>query len=347
VRRVLLVRLAGAGGIELLTPAVRSLHHVHPNAELELLTWTESAGFALGLEVFDRVLTVDSEPAGWLASLRRLWGLRARLIARRFDVAYDFERGSGLSEAATLFSGAPVTVGFERRAGRPSAHSRSASWKDDWHIARNLRGLVGGEDGREIRCGDIAPFAVSRAHRADVAAALFAVGFADRGPLVVVQPVRQPGCGEIPPELYAALARTLMDRHQARIALVGGFQESPACSAIARSAACERRSTRVASLAGRLSIGALCALLEDCAAFITCDSDPMHVAAALGAPTIVLTCGSIDAGAAPLGPRVRQMVLPPSASPHDPQGVHDVVAMVREELRRGRRRKTMRELASG
>ena len=73
--------------------------------------------------------------------------------------------------------------------------------------------------------------------------------------------------------------------------------------------------TRLLDLGGQLSLGALAALLEGAAAFVTNDSGPMHLAAALGTPTIALFGPETPTGYRPLGPRVRVLYRPPVCSP--------------------------------
>ena len=72
---------------------------------------------------------------------------------------------------------------------------------------------------------------------------------------------------------------------------------------------------RLISLAGQLSIGGLAALLDEAAVFVTNDSGPMHLAAALGVPTIGLFGPETPVMYRPLGPRARWLYAPPACSP--------------------------------
>ena len=103
------------------------------------------------------------------------------------------------------------------------------------------------------------------------------------------------------PERYAAVAghhRAACRR--AKVVLVGGPQERPLAEAIA-----EGMRAPVRVLSGRDDPGELVGVLSRLRLFLTNDSGPMHVAAALGVP-LVAVFGSTDwTETAPFGEAVR------------------------------------------
>ncbi len=68
-------------------------------------------------------------------------------------------------------------------------------------------------------------------------------------------------------------------------------------------------------LAGELSVGELCAALADAHTVVTNDSGPMHIAAALGTPTIGLFGPETPVMYGPLGERASALWRPPVCSP--------------------------------
>ncbi|HKX45485.1 MAG TPA: glycosyltransferase family 9 protein, partial [Planctomycetota bacterium] len=72
---------------------------------------------------------------------------------------------------------------------------------------------------------------------------------------------------------------------------------------------------RLANLAGLLSIGGLHALLERADVFVGNDSGPMHLAAAVGTPTVGLFGPETPVMYAPLGLRTQALYEPPACSP--------------------------------
>ena len=62
----------------------------------------------------------------------------------------------------------------------------------------------------------------------------------------------------------------------------------------------QRMRRRATSLAGKTSLGALGALIDDADALVCNDTSVSHIAAALGCPSVVVSCGADVARWAPL-----------------------------------------------
>jgi heptosyltransferase II len=90
------------------------------------------------------------------------------------------------------------------------------------------------------------------------------------------------------PERYAAVADRLAKRHGLRPVLVGGPAERGVAERV--DAAME---TRPLDLCGRTSLGELVGVLGELRLFLTNDSGPMHLAAAVGTSTVAVF-GSTD-----------------------------------------------------
>jgi len=105
---------------------------------------------------------------------------------------------------------------------------------------------------------------------------------------------------EWPPERYAALADILADRHGAECVLVGGIDDRPQCEQIA--ARC-RSGALVA--AAETTVGELIGLLSLCHGFAGNDSGCMHLAGALGVPSVAIFGSTNPARTGPMGPHCR------------------------------------------
>src|SRR6185437_11014456 len=103
----------------------------------------------------------------------------------------------------------------------------------------------------------------------------------------VGSPIRQ-----WPAAYYAALIDLLVAAHDVEIVLVGGpDEESIADEVIAQ----VRRPGAVRSVAGKIALADLPALLSRAALFIGNNSGPKHLAAGLGVPTVGIHSGTVDA----------------------------------------------------
>ncbi|MEJ5367472.1 MAG: lipopolysaccharide heptosyltransferase II [Bryobacteraceae bacterium] len=105
------------------------------------------------------------------------------------------------------------------------------------------------------------------------------------------------------PERFAAAAAALAREKQASVCVFGSAGESELCERVAE----EIRTCGVEaqSLAGRTSLAEFIRLAARCMLFLTNDSGAMHVAAALGVPTVAVFGATNPQATAPLGPRVR------------------------------------------
>lgn len=104
-----------------------------------------------------------------------------------------------------------------------------------------------------------------------------------------------------PVDGFVALAKRLVARDGVPLLVTGSAQDAPIAEAIADGAG-----RGVTTVAGATSIGVFAALAERARAVIAMDSGPMHVAAAVGAPTVGVFALQSDEPDrwAPRGPRV-------------------------------------------
>ena len=311
---LLLIKFWGIGSLQLLTPAVAVLRRRHPGARVTLLTLAENESFARGLGAFDAVRTLDVRVRSW----RRLFGgivrLAIELRRERFDRVYDFEFFTRFSALVSLVTGASTLHGFdEPHLWRGGFHTHTVPFNRYWHVARNFRALAEGEDGTEVQPDDVQPYRVLDADRRSVAARL------GKHPIGRPYVVLNPNAGRLslerrwPSASFAELARRLIEEDGVPVVLVGTPSERVYSAAIA--CAVGAAPDALSDLTGELSIGELCALLAGAGAVVSNDSGPMHLAAALGAPTVGLFGPETPVMYAPLGRGARALYDPPVCSP--------------------------------
>lgn len=315
--RVLLIKFWGIGSLQLLTPAVATLRRRYPHSELVLLTLDCNHSAAAGLGCFDRVLSFDVAGSGWLGFFARVGRLIARLRRERFDVVFDFEFFTRFSALISLFTGARETHGFgSTSVWRGSFHTHSAPFNRYWHVSRNFRSLAGGENGAEVGAGELAPHQVGEHDHARVDELLGAHGIDPRDGFAVLNP----NAGELnferrwPQPSFARLAQRLAREDGLPVILIGSRGERDYTEQVA-AAARESGLREPLNLAGDLSTGELAALLSRCSVFVSNDSGPMHLAAALGTPTVGLFGPETPLLYGPLGARVKSLYRPPACSP--------------------------------
>lgn len=315
--RVLCIKFWGIGSLQLLTPAVRTLRWRHPDAELVLLTLAPNRAAVEALGVFDRVLTLDVAGAGWGRVFARILALTARLRRERFEEVYDFEFFTRFSSLVALATGSLSTHGFAHSTiWRGGFHHRRVPFNRYWHVARNFRVLAGGEDGSPIVHEDLAPLQFTDADLARVDALLVERGLAPGAGYCVLNP----NAGSLslerrwPPPSFAELATRVARIDGLPVVLIGSRGEAAYTEQV-RALAQDAPDAPIVNLAGELSATELAALLARALGVVSNDSGPMHLAAALGAPTLGLFGPETPVMYAPLGREVRSLYRPTPCSP--------------------------------
>ena len=107
---------------------------------------------------------------------------------------------------------------------------------------------------------------------------------------------------------FTGLADALIERHHAHVVLTGSKDDIPDVDALAGSI---HDRLHVHTMAGKLSLGELGALLRRLAVFITVNTGPMHMAVALRVPTVAIIGGTPPGVVFPRNdPRFRYVVDP-------------------------------------
>ncbi len=105
-------------------------------------------------------------------------------------------------------------------------------------------------------------------------------------------------------EAWAQVADVLAQRYGAKVILTGSAEESPLCRAIA-----EGMTSKPIVAAGETSLGGLAAIMARCRLVLGVDSGPLHLAVAMGTPTVHLF-GPVDSRAfGPWGNPARHIVV--------------------------------------
>jgi ADP-heptose:LPS heptosyltransferase len=318
VRRVLMIKFWGLGSLQLLTPAAAALRRRRPGAEIVLLSLAANRECAERLGVFDRVLVLDVAGAGWPELFRRIAALILRLRRERFDEVYDFEFFTRFSAVVSVLTGARRLAGFaSTRVWRGGFHDERVPFNRYWHVARNFRVLAGGEDGRNVTAADLAPVRFEESDERALSELLARHALDPLRPLAVLNP----NAGTLslerrwPPSRFGALARRLALEDGLAVVLIGTVAEREHTEGAARAAGAPEDGARPINLAGELTTGMLVARLARAAVVVTNDSGPMHLAAALGAPTVGLFGPETPVMYAPLGLEARALYRPPPCSP--------------------------------
>jgi predicted lipopolysaccharide heptosyltransferase III len=279
VRRVLVVRLRSIGDTVLATPSLHALRRFLPHARLDVLLEDWVAPLLEGSAEVDRVLTVRRKSKSSRLAVAR------RLRAEGYDVAYNLHGGS---TAALLVraSGARHRVGYADYS-YASLHNHAAPpsselWgREKTHSAEQQLALLGWT-GVPVSDRPASRLAVTSEASAAVARRLReAAGLAEGQPFALVHPAAAFETKTWAAENFARVVEHLAARGLASVAVA-----APGESKVID----EVRAHSNAPLAGftDLSLPELTALAARASLFVGNDSGVAHVAAAVGAPQVVV-----------------------------------------------------------
>jgi ADP-heptose:LPS heptosyltransferase len=217
-------------------------------------------------------------PQKWtIADLTRHLQILRWARMRKFDLAINLQPGKR-SEVVTRWTGAKCRVGFERSGQNESDYTVKVKdiWDERYRADQMLDTIRAVGIEAEV---ELPAIGLSEEDRRSVRA--YADGI--EGPLVVMHAPSSMPEKLWPRERFAELADTLVSRYGARIAYTGSKSESEYVDSII-----SMMHSPCVSVAGKLNLRQLAALIERADLLIGVDSCPTHIASAVGTPSITL-----------------------------------------------------------
>ncbi len=275
--RILIVRTSAIGDVLHGLPVLCALRDALPQAFIGWVVEGAAAQLLAHHRALDEVIRI---PRKWLKSPRTVLALRSKLRGLRFDVAIDVQ-GLTKSAMAARLSGAPRRIGFDGPDGRELSRwlNNELVLPTATHVVdRNLELLepLGiRQPGVRFDLADLP---------ADAAAAERMVAEAQlSGRFAVINPGAGWPSKLWPPSRFAAVARYLGEQHALGSLVVwAGQQEQAWAGEIVAAAA------GFAALAPPTSLRELAAVARRATLFVSADTGPLHLAVAVGTPSIGL-----------------------------------------------------------
>ncbi len=274
--RILVIKLGALGDFIHAFHAFAAIRAQHPGSHVALLTTAPFQRLAQAAPWFDEVL-VDPRASWW--NLPAI--LRTVRAARGFDFIYDLQTSRRSGRYFNLI-GRPQWSGIAPGCSHPHRNPL----RDSMHTVERQR--------EQLRAAGVTRWPTPERD--------WLIGLGDRhgiaGPYALLMPGGA-GVGSVkrwPAERYGEAARRLQARGITPV-IVGGQPEVAFAAAIV--AAC----AVAVDLTGRTSIGDVAALGAGAALVLGNDTGPVHLAASVGAPTVVLfSAAGVPGQAAPRGP---------------------------------------------
>ncbi len=288
LRRALVIKLRHHGDVLLASPVLTVLRNHAPRLEIDALVYADTAAMLDLHPALAELHTIDRnwKKAGGLPQLRAEWELLQRLRRRDYDLVVhltEHPRGAWLVRLLSpRFSVAPRVGGASRFWRRSFTHYFSKPSNSRRHtVERNLDALrrIGVYPGMDERRLVLVPGAAAEAR---VDALLAQHGLAPKS-FIHLHPTSRWLFKCWPEERNAELIRALLQRGD-RVVL----SAAPDAREKAMVARILSQTGGAIDLAGQLSLKEMAALSDRAKLFVGVDSAPMHIAAAMGTPTVAL-----------------------------------------------------------
>lgn len=276
-RNILVTRLGNLGDFIVAVPALRALRKRYPDARITLLTSPTRRGAPGAQElfandpIFDDMIVYYADESG---SMRFLRDLREKLAKRNFDLAIALPNQmtpfSHLLKYIALLAASGVRrfSGFELVTPADYKHRQ---------VDRLMR-LV-----RQLGPADDEPFPWLNPTPEEDAQADALLSAAKGRTLIGMHSGAKRPANRWSPDAFVEVGARLIAEDNAYIVLTGSFEEKEVTATLAA-----RLGAHCLDLGGKTPLGLLAAIAQRCDAFISNDTGVMHVAYAMGAPTVAI-----------------------------------------------------------
>lgn len=308
--KILVIQTAFLGDVILTTPLIKKISEFFPLAEVDVLTTPEGGNILRNNPHIKEIITYDKHwsESSFFSLLKKARELRKR----KYDIAFLPHR-SFRSGLLAFLSGATERIGFK---GTLASFFLTRSVIRDLskhEIARNLSLL-------EPLFGTVEPvppelypskedFIVVREKLKDIVKDQF-------GWKVIFAPGSNWATKRYPRVYFAEVGKLLLDAGVKYILLIGGQEDKRICEDIKN-----RIGNRAVNVAGLLTPLQSCALMTMCSLLISNDSAPLHMASAMGLPTVGIYGPTTPRfGFGPYGKLVKVMEVELDCRPCSPHG---------------------------
>ena len=298
---ILVVKLAGIGDLLLATPALRALRETYPQACIDLLVTPDSAGLLNGWDVINRVIVLDK----YLYDHTQQLFKNPRDLLRLIPLWQDLREGN--YDAVLLLH--HLTLPFGRLKHQLLMRATGAKWRvgldsGHWHAwflnVRVKDAGFGAKHEAEYNLA-VAEAVGATTHNKRLTVPLSEKDYAQAWQLLyqhksaegIKRPIiaMHPGSGSYStarrwaPERFAQLADILYANVGGQLLLLGGSEEAELHQQIT---GMMQSDMPARSFAGKGNIKVTVAVLEQVDLFVGNDSALVHLAVAVGAPTVAI-----------------------------------------------------------
>lgn len=308
MNRLLLIRPDHLGDVLLTTPAIRALRAARPYMEIHALVGPWSADVLSNYPELDFVLTLpfpgfSREPkSDWRSPYEMAIRSAAQLRRIGYGSAVILRPDHWWGALVAKLAGIPLRIGYDLPDVAPLLTQKLPH--EHRHVVTQSLRLV------EHWTGEVSPddapytFAVIDSDRAYIRSYLAEWDIMPEQPIIAIHPGSGTWVKHWDEQKWASVADILSGQLDAIVVFTGGDHEMALVQRIV-----EMMRERACVMVGDTRVGQLAALFERAKVVLGPDSGPLHLAVAVGAPTVTLFGPADPAEFGPWGNPPKHFVL--------------------------------------
>ncbi len=298
IKRILLIQLGDIGDVVLTTPTIKVLKENHPGGEIFVLVRRYARELIEDCPWVDGVISVDKDKRKFRDEIVYQRDLLLELRRKRFQLAVDLRAGTR-GAILSFLSGARLRIGRYRGDGklwrnRLFTHLvRPENELSQYSTLHSLNLLTPFNLRTRNTCPELT---VTEDKERSAANILRKANVPLDRPIIALHPFSRWRYKEWPIRNHVALINHMGSRYRVSTVVTGSSDEKDRAAEIVGGAGVDAY-----SLAGKTSIGELAGVLKKCRLLIGIDSAAVHIAAAVGTPTVTIFGPSSPISWAPRG----------------------------------------------
>ena len=288
-KKFLIVRLDKVGDVVLSTPVIKALRDARPDAYIAFMVEDYAGDVIKGNPYLDQVIVYHKNDEG--KSLVGNLNFINKLRSFRFDAALILHPTSR-SHLLVFLAGIPVRIGYNRKSPflltRKIPHTKQLGEKHEAEYALDMLREIGVEP---KECKLHVP--LHKTSEEKITYIFKQNEIKKKDVVITLHPGASCPSKRWPPQNFVKVADHLTERHKARIVIIAGPDDKATGDEVARA-----MKEKPLNLSGITTVGDLASILVRSKLFISNDSGPVHIASAVGTPSVVIF-GRKDAGLSP------------------------------------------------
>jgi len=276
IKKILFIKFWGFGNLIMAMPAVRAIKEKFPEAKIDFLTLKQNKGILDNLDFIDNVMYFEIEnltkfPLDFLK-------LAHHFRKQNIDMVIDLEQFSRASAIFTYLTGAPVRVGY--RTWKQSKHhiyTKTIRYNNHQHTVLTFYNIAEAL-GAKKKKPSLIRITYSKEDSDTVGKFLKKNNISKKDKIIGMHI----GSGENadvrrwPRECFAKLADMLTEKFHAKVVFTGSPNEADDINKTI-----SLMNYKAYSTAGVFSLKQLASFVEHCRMFVSNDTGPLHLAAAM------------------------------------------------------------------